>query len=102
ANQYAVEIARELSVEYPEISYEALNIFSDAFKTKECDIFLCTLTLHHFKEEEIHFLINLFLSNAELGVVINDLERSPVAYQLFKLFCAVVIDNEIARQDGLI
>jgi len=102
ANEHAIKIAQELSVDYPEISYLPLNIFSEAFKDVKTDIILCTLTLHHFKEEEIDQLLKLFIRNASLGVVINDLERSPVAYHLFRLFCAAFIDNEIARKDGLI
>lgn len=102
ANQYAVNIARELSVHYPEVSFRSLNIFSEAFENMEADIILCTLTLHHFKDEDINYLIRLFLRNSRKGVVINDLERSPMAYHLFQLFCAVFIDNEIARKDGLI
>ena len=102
ANEYSIKIARELAVEYPEISFQSINIFSEAFGTIEADIILCTLTLHHFKDEEIEELIKLFLHNSRLGVVINDLERSPIAYHLFRLFCAVFINNEIARKDGLI
>lgn len=102
ANEFAVNIARELSVDFPEISFRTLNIFSEAFENMKADIILCTLTLHHFKDEDVNYLIRLFLRNSRKGVVINDLERSPVAYHLFQLFCAVFIDNDIARKDGLI
>ena len=102
ANEYAIEIAREQTADYPEISFLPMNIFSEAFQNMKTDIILCTLTLHHFKDEDIESLMELFLRNARLGVVINDLERSPIAYQLFRMFCAVFIDNEIARKDGLI
>lgn len=102
ANEHAIAIARELANEFPEISFQALNIFSDSFEEMEADIILCTLTLHHFREEQIKKLLRLFLKNSRLGVVINDLQRSPLAFQLFRVFCAVFINNEIARKDGLI
>ena len=102
ANAHAIELARTLATEYPEISFLDLNILSEAFDRIEADIILCTLTLHHFKDHQIRALLKTFLRNSRLGVVINDLERSPLAYHLFRAFCSVFIHNEIARKDGLI
>lgn len=101
ANPYAIEIAKNYAKDYPEISFRALNIFSEEFSEIKADIILCTLTLHHFKEREIRQLLETFVRNAHLGIVINDLQRSKLAYYLFQAFCAVFIDNEIARKDGL-
>ncbi|MDT0641837.1 methyltransferase domain-containing protein [Zunongwangia sp. F363] len=102
ANTHAIKIARELSTSYPELQFSALNIFSDTFRQKEYDIILCTLTLHHFKDEQIVNLLNEFYKQVKLGIVINDLHRSKTAYRLFQAFCKVFINNEIARKDGLI
>ncbi len=101
ANPYAVEIARRRSDYYPEIKFEALNIFSEAYKQQKYDIVLCTLTLHHFKNEEILELLNIFKEQSNIGIIINDLQRSKTAYVLFQAFCKVFINNEIARKDGL-
>ena len=102
ANTHTIEIARELAKEFPEISFQAVNIFSKAFENMEADIILCTLTLHHFRDDQIKELLKLFLKNSRVGIVINDLQRSPLAFWLFQVFCAVFINNEIARKDGLI
>ncbi|PKD16042.1 methyltransferase [Salegentibacter salinarum] len=102
ANTHAIKIAEEMSIGYPEINFESTDIFSPEFKNFHCDIILCTLTLHHFKDGEISALLNLFNQQSRLGVVINDLHRSKLAYRLFQAFCAVFINNEIARKDGLI
>ncbi|WP_424493627.1 methyltransferase domain-containing protein [Salinimicrobium sp. GXAS 041] len=101
ANPYAIEIAEDLSQDYPEIKFEALNIFSTSFAEKKYDIVLCTLTLHHFEDVRIKHLLEVFLNSANLGIVINDLQRSRTAYYLFQAFCAVFINNPIAREDGL-
>lgn len=101
ANSHAVEIAKKRSHYYPEIKFETLNIFSEAYKKQEYDIVLCTLTLHHFKNPEILELLRTFKNQACIGVVINDLQRSKTAYVLFQAFCKVFINNEIARKDGL-
>lgn len=102
ANPHAVKIAQEWSVDYPEISFLEMNLFSEDFETMEKDIILCTLTLHHFRDEQIRHLLKNFAGSVKIGVVINDLQRSATAYRLFQAFCTVFIDNEIARKDGLI
>jgi 2-polyprenyl-3-methyl-5-hydroxy-6-metoxy-1,4-benzoquinol methylase len=101
ANPHAIEIAERKSEFYPEINYMPVNIFSEEFKSREYDIVLCTLTLHHFKNEEIEEIMANFFRQAKLGVVINDLHRSRQAYVLFRAFCKVFINNKIARDDGL-
>ncbi|SDR79019.1 methyltransferase domain-containing protein [Gramella sp. MAR_2010_147] len=101
ANTHAIAIAEELSGEYENVSFESINIFSEAFKKMEFDIILCTLTLHHFKDRQIISLINQLVSQSNLGVVINDLHRNKTAYILFQAFCTVFVNNEIARKDGL-
>lgn len=102
ANLHAIEIAKKMSVSYPEISYSSANIFSEVYKFEEWDIILCTLTLHHFKNPEILKLLKELCSQAKIGIVINDLQRSRIAYYLFKAFCTVFIKNEIAKKDGLV
>ncbi|CAL66584.1 methyltransferase domain-containing protein [Christiangramia forsetii] len=101
ANAHAVEIARELSGDFDNISFEELNIFSDSFKNMNFDIILCTLTLHHFKDKQIVDLLKQLYNQSKLGVVINDLHRNSSAYILFQAFCVVFVNNEIARKDGL-
>ncbi len=102
ANTHAIEIAQRRSAYYPEIQFADLNVFSEAYKQETYDIVLCTLTLHHFKNEEMLKLLTVFKDQASIGVVINDLHRSKIAYRLFQVFCKIFINNEIARKDGLI
>lgn len=102
ANAHAIQIAKELSANYNHIEFLELNIFSEEFRKMEFDIILCTLTLHHFKNDQIIDLLNQLVDQSKIGVVINDLQRSKIAYRLFQAFCAVFVQNEIARKDGLI
>lgn len=101
ANQHAIEIARRKTKEFPEITYEAVDVFSDEFKKRKVDVILCILTLHHFQDNQIKALLQTFLKMVKLGVVINDLQRSKMAYHLFRLFSAIFMNNEIAKKDGL-
>jgi len=100
ANQDAIDYANELSVNYPEVTFKNEDIFSEAFQETEYDIALTTLFLHHFKEEEILTLLSSLSNKATLGVVVNDLQRSEIAYGLFKLL-GLVISNHMIKEDGL-
>ncbi|GAL65471.1 methyltransferase domain-containing protein [Jejuia pallidilutea] len=100
ANQDAIDYANELSVNYPEITFQNIDIFSEAFLNLEFDIVLSTLFLHHFKDGEIVNLLQHLSHKAKLGIVINDLHRSKLAYGLFKLL-GLLISNHMIVQDGL-
>lgn len=100
ANQDAIEYADELSVAYEELSFRSVDVFSEEFRAMEYDIVLSTLFLHHLNEDEIQALLNTVTTKAKLGVVINDLHRSSMAYGLFKLL-GLVISNHMIVQDGL-
>ena len=100
ANKDAVDYAREISKDYPEISFVACDIFSDAFESLQYDVVLTTLFLHHFKEDQITNMLSSLKKKAKLGIVVNDLHRHPMAYYLFKLVC-VTIKNTMIIEDGL-
>ncbi len=100
ANPDAIEYANELSKEYPELSFQAVDIFSEEFQQLEFDVVLCTLFAHHFKDEELLSFFKPTLKNARKGIVINDLHRHRLAYYLFKII-GLFIKNNMVREDGL-
>lgn len=102
ANAFTIQHATNLSVNYPNISYHCEDIFQENLPAPNFDIILCTLTLHHFKDNEILALLRLFQSHTNLGIVINDLHRSKLAYYLFTALCYVFGLNDMSRQDGLV
>ena len=102
ANTFTINYAIKLSKEYPNISYKCEDIFSEVFSQLEYDIVLCTLTLHHFKNEQIDYLIQLFNKQSKVGIVINDLHRNIIAYRAFQVICFVFRLNRMTREDGLV
>lgn len=102
ANRFTVSHANKLSKHYPNISYQCEDIFDDKFTSLKYDIVLCTLTLHHFKDDEIIKLLSVFYKNANIGIVINDLQRSAIAYRLFQGLCFVFRLNKMSKEDGLV
>lgn len=101
ANPYTIQYAKSCSTAYPSITYDVLDVFGQEFASLTYDIAVCTLTLHHFADTELISLMKLVANNAKLGVVINDLQRSPIAYRLFQLICFVFQLNDMSREDGL-
>ena len=102
ANPFTVNYAQKLSVGYSNISYLCEDIFDESFRKLEYDAVLCTLTLHHFKDDEILYLLDILNRQAKIGIIVNDLHRSPASYKLFKLLCAVFKLNKMSEQDGLV
>ncbi|QBA64130.1 methyltransferase domain-containing protein [Muriicola soli] len=101
-NEKSIQIAKKRGSSYSEVSYLKRDILALNEEELKCDILLCTLTLHHFQDKEIVKFINKFAELAHIGVIINDLERNKIAYHLFKVFSAVFMKTDIARNDGLI
>jgi 2-polyprenyl-3-methyl-5-hydroxy-6-metoxy-1,4-benzoquinol methylase len=101
ANAFTVKHAIKLSESYSNITFKCEDIFEYDFSQLKCDILLCTLTLHHFKNPEIESLLTTFYANSKLGIVINDLHRSWLAYRLFQIICFLFQLNSMSREDGL-
>lgn len=102
ANTFTINHAIKLSEKYQNIEYRCEDIFSQAFKELKYDIVLCTLTLHHFKNDEIIQLLTVFNSNSRIGIVVNDLHRNCIAYRLFQVLCFIFQLNTMSREDGLV
>ena len=101
-NENALTLARKASMDFPEIEFKCQDILGNKSKDLSCDILLCTLTVHHFKNLEIPVFLKRFVQTAHIGIVINDLQRSAVAYYLFKGFSTIFIQTKIAKNDGAI
>ena len=101
-NAKSIQLAKENSKEYPNILFLEQDILALEANELQCDILLCTLTMHHFDSKAIPTFLNQFANLSRLGVVINDLQRSKVSYYLYKLFSLIFMKTKIAKHDGLV
>lgn len=101
-NEKGLQRARELSTDFKNIRYKNIDILKISEDHVTYDLLISTLTLHHIKEFEILNFLKGMLRRSHYGVIINDLQRSPVAYRLFSIFSRIFIKSPIARNDGLI
>jgi len=101
ANANIIRSAKENCKQVKECTFIQANVF-DTKQLPSADIALCTLFLHHFKTSEIITLLNNITQTTKVGVVINDLQRSATAFNLFKVFSKVFLKSKIAKFDGLV
>lgn len=102
ANKCTIAHAKSCSLNYPDIQYQCSDIFDESIDTGSCDIMLFTLTLHHFPDSELISLLNRLSKGVLVGVVVNDLQRSSIAYRLFTALSYVFKLNDMSREDGLV
>ncbi len=101
-NDHIIKIAENKSTKYANISFQVKDVFSKGPIFDTFDIALCTLFLHHFKNDAIVSILEKLSAQAEVGIVVNDLHRSRAAFWLFKIFSSIFIKSKIAKHDGLV
>jgi len=93
------DIARELSAGYPEISY----IDADILEWKPAaahDIALCTLTLHHFSNEDAVKVLRRCSEVATKFVLVSDLRRGFFLKAGVYILTAFVFREPMTRYDA--
>jgi ubiquinone/menaquinone biosynthesis C-methylase UbiE len=102
ANEATIRHAEKCSTEFENISYLTEDLFLYDFSKFSIDIALITLTLHHFKDEEIIKIMKVIFSLVKKGIVVNDLQRSKIAYRLFQAIIFIFRLEKMTANDGLI
>lgn len=80
-------------------------VLSDAlrlpFADRSFDLVLCTLTLHHFPDDDAVALVREMARVARRGILVNDLERTRLNYLGARALAATVWrGNRLTRHDG--
>jgi 2-polyprenyl-3-methyl-5-hydroxy-6-metoxy-1,4-benzoquinol methylase len=94
-----LEIARKLSADYPEISYYEANIL-EWNPAKEYDIALCTLTLHHFSDDDAVRLLRGCRKMSRRFVLVSDLRRGFFLRAGIYLLTALIFREPMTRFDA--
>ena len=102
ANPNIIEYASRNTADYPEIDYKACDIFSEEFKSLDCDIVTATLFTHHFTDNQLIKLFSGIRHQARIGMVINDLHRHWFAYHSIKFLTSVLSRSRMVRNDAAV
>ncbi|MEM9887196.1 MAG: methyltransferase domain-containing protein [Bacteroidota bacterium] len=100
ANPNIVTYAEKNCKDYPEISFETLNIFSPEFRSLKCDILHASLFTHHFTQEQLFELFSTFKQQAQIGIIINDLHRHFLAYYSIKWITRFFSKSPMVQHDA--
>lgn len=102
ANAFTIDFATKASEAYPEIRFIQADVLHESCRLQDFDLLLCGLFLHHLSNEELDTLFARAKSAGVSGMVVNDLQRNPLAYYGFHVISLIQRPSEMAKQDGLI
>src|SRR6266700_5023161 len=94
-----LEIARKLSLDYPEIFYSEANVL-EWQTAKAYDIVLCTLALHHFSDEEAVRVLRRCRELATKFVLVSDLRRGLLTTAGVYFLTALIFREPMTRYDA--
>ncbi len=95
-----LKCARTITDPFPEISLVQCDILSLPFCYDSFDMVVNSLTLHHFTRENALKILRTMLSLSRRGFIINDLNRSRVAYASIFLLTRIFTKNRLTRHDA--
>lgn len=98
ANQTAVDFARKENAAFANIHFVCADLFKE-WPEEKFDIVLFNLVLHHFSDDQIVQLLQRAAENSRF-IVVNDLQRNWIPYQLFRLTSRIFRFSHISRHDG--
>ena len=100
ANPNIIGFAQKNCSVYPEISFEAVNVFSNDFQEKKFDIIIGTLFYHHFQDSELINLLSSLRKQASMGLIINDIHRHWFAFHSIKLLTSLFSRSTMVKFDA--
>lgn len=102
ANAFTIDFAQKASESHPEINFVQADVLAESCRLEDYDLLLCGLFLHHLTNEELDALLSRAKSAGVAGMVVNDLQRNPLAYFGFNLVSLIQRPSDMAKQDGLV
>ncbi|MFO1431701.1 MAG: methyltransferase domain-containing protein [Candidatus Competibacteraceae bacterium] len=99
ANAYTVQYAMQNTASLP-LRYRVSDIFSDEFRQRRYDIIITSLFCHHFTDEVLVRLFRQWREQAQLAVLISDLQRHWFAYYGIKYLTALLSRSVLVKHDG--
>jgi len=100
ANAFMLDYAAAKSQNYPEISYQQLDIFTPEFADQPFDVLTASLFCHHFSDDELVTLLARWHQQARVAVVINDLHRHWLAYHSIRLLTRALGGSRLVQHDA--
>ncbi|MFN3487979.1 MAG: methyltransferase domain-containing protein [Emticicia sp.] len=95
-----VRFAEKFDNQDSEIKYEIADYQFATFPDGQPDIIFNSLFCHHFKDEDLVKMLRWMHKNAEIGFVIADLHRHPLAYYSIKWLTGLFSKSYLVKNDA--
>lgn len=102
ANPHIVNYAEKHTAAWPNIAFQAENIFSEDFQKRKFDLIHCCLFLHHFTNRELIELFKKLKQQAKVAIIVNDLQRHWLAYYSIKLITQFFSKSFMVKNDAAV
>ncbi len=99
-NNTAIQYARENCKDFPEIEFIHDDIFHHLLNDNKYDVIMSCLFMHHLSDDQIVRLLYLMNESTNMGFVINDLQRHPIAYQSIKFLTRCFSKSYLVKHDA--
>lgn len=100
ANPHIIKEAENHCKDWPEISFQVLDVFSAEMALLKADICCCTLFTHHFTDDQLAQLYAQFLQISDAAFLINDLHRHPLAYYSISMLTSLFSKSPMVKNDA--
>jgi 2-polyprenyl-3-methyl-5-hydroxy-6-metoxy-1,4-benzoquinol methylase len=100
ANPFIISFAKKNLRDYPEIEFQALDIFSADFQRQKFDIVIGTLFYHHFSNDQLTEFFRNIKNNVAIGFIINDIHRHWLAYHSIRILTQAFSKSSMVKYDA--
>lgn len=95
-----VRFAEKFEKEDPKTKYEIADYQLATFPDGQPDVIFNSLFCHHFRDEDLVKMLRWMHKNSEIGFVIADLHRHPLAYHSIKWLTGLFSKSYLVKNDA--
>lgn len=95
-----LDIARHYAGSPPEIAFAQYDARAVPCPDRSFDLVLCSLSLHHFEEEDAVAILREMARLARIGCIVNDLRRGRLGFAAAWMAARVTTRNRLTRHDA--
>jgi ubiquinone/menaquinone biosynthesis C-methylase UbiE len=92
-------VARDRMGSRPGIALAEMDALATGLPDRSFDLVLCSLTMHHFAPEQAVSLLREMARVCRVGIIVNDITRSPLGYAAAWGAARVATRNRLTRND---
>ncbi len=101
-NSESIAIAKSRNPNKRNMSFTISDILNKDFVVPSCNLLISSHFIYHFKDSELVSFLNQLSEKKVKRAIFSELNRSRIAYYLFKISGFFLPISRIAKEDGLI